>query len=42
MERRQQLVWAPHPIEGYVLGHVSDVGADSLTVEAKDHPGHVS
>ena len=31
--KRSQYVWAPHPLEGYVLGHVTDVGGDSLTVE---------
>ena len=26
-------VWAPHPIEGYQLGIIVDVGTDTLTVE---------
>lgn len=28
-----QRVWAPHPVEGYQLGEIVDVGADTLTVE---------
>ena len=28
-----QRVWAPHPLEGYQLGEIVDVGADTLTVE---------
>ena len=28
-----QRVWAPHPVEGYQLGEIADVGADTLTVE---------
>lgn len=31
--KRNQCVWSPHPLEGYVLGHVTDVGDDNLTVE---------
>ena len=37
--KRSQCVWAPDPLEGYVLGHVTDVGGDSLTVELVD-TGH--
>ena len=28
-----QKVWAPHPVEGYQLGTIVDVGADTLTVQ---------
>ena len=28
-----QRVWAPHPVEGYQLGEIVDVGTDTLTVE---------
>ncbi len=28
-----QHVWAPHPTEGYQLGLIVDVGADTLTVQ---------
>ena len=28
-----QLVWAPHPEEGYQLGQIVDVGSDTLTVQ---------
>lgn len=34
--KRSQCVWAPDPLEGYVLGHVTDVGGNSLTVELVD------
>ncbi len=36
-----QRVWAPHPIEGYQLGEIVDVGADSLSVEPLDAPAQV-
>ncbi len=26
-------MWAPHPVEGYQLGQIVDVGADSLSVQ---------
>lgn len=26
-------MWAPHPVDGYQLGQIVDVGADTLTVE---------
>lgn len=29
----EQRVWAPHPVEGYQLGLIVDVGADTLTVQ---------
>ena len=28
-----QKVWAPHPVEGYQLGLIVDVGTDTLTVQ---------
>lgn len=28
-----QVVWAPHPVEGYQLGLIVDVATDTLTVE---------
>ena len=28
-----QRVWAPHPTDGYQLGLIVDVGADTLTVQ---------
>lgn len=36
-----QQVWAPHPTEGYQLGLIVDVGADTLSVEPLDAPGQV-
>ncbi|GCB62165.1 hypothetical protein scyTo_0014450 [Scyliorhinus torazame] len=26
-------VWAPHPLDGFQLGSIIDIGADSLTIE---------
>ena len=40
-EKRDR-VWAPDPIEGYVLGYVTDVGGDSLTIETADNPAKVN
>lgn len=36
-----QRVWAPHPTEGYQIGLIVDVGADSLSVEPLGQPGQV-
>ena len=36
-----QRVWAPHPTEGYQLGLIVDLGADTLSVEPLDQPGKV-
>ena len=38
---KKELIWTPDPLEGYVLGRVVDVGADTLTVEQEEHPGKV-
>lgn len=38
---KKELIWTPDPLEGYVLGHIVDVGADTLTVELEDQPGKV-
>uniref|UniRef100_A0AAY4AM92 Unconventional myosin-VI n=1 Tax=Denticeps clupeoides TaxID=299321 RepID=A0AAY4AM92_9TELE len=35
-------VWAPHPTEGFQLGLIVDIGADSLTIEPLNHKGKVS
>ncbi len=37
-----QQVWAPHPVEGYQMGLIIDVGADTLSVEPLGQPGAVS
>lgn len=35
-------MWAPDPVEGYVLGHVTDFNGETLTIELADHdPGKV-
>ena len=26
-------VWVPHPTEGFILGRIIDIGADTITVE---------
>ncbi|XP_031436857.1 myosin VIb isoform X3 [Clupea harengus] len=32
-------VWAPHPTDGFQLGLIVDIGADSLTIEPLNHKG---
>ncbi|XP_064195965.1 unconventional myosin-VI isoform X1 [Anguilla rostrata] len=32
-------VWAPHPTDGFQLGTIVDIGADSLTIEPLKQPG---
>lgn len=34
-------VWAPHPVDGYQLGIIVDVGTDTLTVEPLAAPKKV-
>lgn len=31
-------VWVPHPIDGYKLGRIVDIGAEGVTVEVGDKP----
>uniref|UniRef100_A0A8C4RIN7 Unconventional myosin-VI n=1 Tax=Erpetoichthys calabaricus TaxID=27687 RepID=A0A8C4RIN7_ERPCA len=35
-------VWAPHPTDGFQLGTIIDIGADSLTIEPLNQKGKVS
>ena len=35
-------VWAPHPTDGFQLGTIVDIGADSLTIEPLKQRGKVS
>lgn len=35
-------VWAPHPTDGFQLGMIVDIGADTLTIEPLSHKGKVS
>lgn len=35
-------VWAPHPADGFQLGTIVDIGADSLTIEPLKQRGKVS
>lgn len=35
-------VWAPHPADGFQLGTIVDIGADSLTIEPLKQKGKVS
>ncbi|CAH1799090.1 unnamed protein product [Owenia fusiformis] len=32
-------VWVPHPLEGYKLGRIVDIGSDTIAVEPFDSPG---
>ncbi|XP_012941999.2 unconventional myosin-VI [Aplysia californica] len=32
-------VWVPHPIEGFKLGRIVDIGSDSISIEPFDAPG---
>uniref|UniRef100_A0A8B9RN63 Unconventional myosin-VI n=1 Tax=Astyanax mexicanus TaxID=7994 RepID=A0A8B9RN63_ASTMX len=34
-------VWAPHPSDGFQLGMIVDIGADTLTIEPLNHRGKV-
>ena len=38
----RQRVWAPHSVEGYQMGVIVDVGADTLSVEPLEASGLVS
>ena len=35
-------VWVPHATEGFKLGRIVDIGADSITVEPFNTPGQVN
>ena len=39
---KRDRVWAPDPIEGYVLGYVTDFNGDTLTIELVDSAGQVA
>ena len=34
-------VWVPHPIEGFKLGKIVDIGGDTITVEPFGSNGQV-
>lgn len=34
-------VWAPHPTDGFQLGMIVDIGADTLTIEPLNQKGKV-
>lgn len=34
-------VWAPHPTDGFQLGMIVDIGADTLTIEPLNQRGKV-
>ena len=38
---KRDRVWAPDPIEGYVLGYIADFNGEALTIELADSPGKV-
>jgi len=31
-------VWVPDPVNGYVIGCIKDIGADTITVESRSSP----
>ena len=35
-------VWVPHPVEGFKLGRIVDIGSEFITIEPFDAPGTVS
>ena len=35
-------VWVPHPVDGYTMGRIIDIGGDTVTVEPFNAPGQVS
>ena len=35
-------VWVPHPTDGFTLGRIVDIGADTITVEPFNAHGQVS
>lgn len=35
-------VWAPHPTDGFQLGMIVDIGADTLAIEPLNQKGKVS
>lgn len=35
-------VWAPHPIDGFQMGMIVDIGTDNLTIEPLNQKGKVS
>ena len=38
---KRDRVWAPDPIEGYVLGYVTDFNGDALTIDLANSTGQV-
>uniref|UniRef100_A0AAZ1XDS6 Myosin motor domain-containing protein n=1 Tax=Oreochromis aureus TaxID=47969 RepID=A0AAZ1XDS6_OREAU len=34
-------VWAPHPTDGFQLGTITDIGADTLTIEPLNQKGKI-
>jgi len=34
-------VWVPHPVDGYTIGRIIDIGGDTVTVEPFNAPGQV-
>lgn len=33
LDFKQKKVWAPHPVHGFILGEITDIGSDSITVQ---------
>ncbi len=38
---KQDRVWAPDPIDGYVLGYITDFNGEALEIEQAEQPGKV-
>jgi hypothetical protein len=34
-------VWVPHPVEGFKMGRIVDIGGDTISVELFETPGQV-
>ena len=41
MEDEGKPVWAPHPADGFQLGMIVDIGADTLSIEPVNQRGKV-
>lgn len=35
-------VWVPHPVDGFKMGRIVDIGGDTISVELFETPGQVN
>lgn len=35
-------VWVPHPVDGFKMGRIVDIGGDTISVELFETPGQVT